>query len=180
MPIVPCPYEQCSWKSSDLDGAFAAVIAQQLAMHEKDTHSNPARTATPQKLNIDPPKIGVGATPEEWDAFRRQWSMYKTGTVIATPQLATALFYCCSEELRLNIMRDTRSDVALMPENALLSDIKRLAVREESVLVHRMRLTKMVQGPGMGIRTFLANLRGQASLCKVHSTVHRARVHSHF
>ena len=149
-----------------MDGAFAAVIAQQLAMHEKDMHSNPARTATPQKLNIDPPKIGVGATPEEWDAFRRQWSMYKTGTVIATPQLATALFYCCSEELRLNIMRDTRSDVALMPENALLSDIKRLAVREESVLVHRMRLTKMVQGPGMGIRTFLANLRGQASLCK--------------
>ena len=41
-----------------------------------------------------------------------------------------------------------------------------MAVKDESILVHRMRLGKMVQTPGMGIRTFLANLRGQASLCK--------------
>ena len=92
--------------------------------------------------------------------------MFKTGTAIATPQVATALFYCCSEELRLDLMRDIRSDVATMPEALLLENIKRLAVREESVLVHRIRLSKMVQTPGMGIRNFLANLRGQASLCK--------------
>ena len=29
-----------------------------------------------------------------------------------------------------------------------------------------MKLGKMVQTPGTGIRKFLANLRGQASLCK--------------
>ena len=171
MPIIKCPYEQCTWQSEDLDGAFAAVITQQLAMHDRAAHANPAPAPTPHhKLNIEPPKINVGATPEEWEAFRRQWSMFKTGTAIATPQVATALFYCCSEELRLDLMRDIRSDVALMPEMSLLDNIKRLAVREESILVHRMRLAKMVQGPGMGIRTFLANLRGQASLCKFKAT----------
>ena len=166
MPIIKCPYEGCEWKSDNLHDAFAEVLAQQLKMHDKAMHSNPAPTAVPQKLKLDPPSIGVNATPEEWDGFCRQWSMYKTGTVIATPQVATALFYCCNEELRMSIMRDTRQDVSLMPEADLLSSIKRLAVREESILVHRMKLAKMVQGPGMGVRTFLANLRGQAALCK--------------
>ena len=63
-------------------------------------------------------------------------------------------------------MRDIRLDVALMPEEDLLTEIRRLAVKEESILVHRMKLGKMVQAPGQGIRTFLANLRGQAALCK--------------
>ena len=92
--------------------------------------------------------------------------MYKTGTAIPEGQAPTALFYCCSSNLRLDIMRDTRSDVSKMPESELLSEIRRLAVREESVLVHRMKLGKMTQAPGMSIRTFLANLRGQAALCK--------------
>ena len=46
-----------------------------------------------------------------------------------------------------------------------MAAIKRLAVKEESILVHRIRLGKIVQSPGMGIRSFLANLRGQAALC---------------
>ena len=167
MPIIECPYEGCDWKSENVDAAFASVVGQQLEMHDRAKHSNPMPTPKPQsqKLNIDPPKINVGASPEEWQAFKRQWSMFKTGTVIATEQAATALFYCCSDELRLDIMRDIRTDVASMPEDDLLKEIKRLAVRDESILVHRMRLGKMTQTPGMGIRTFLANLRGQASLC---------------
>ena len=124
MPIIKCPYEGCEWKSDNLHDAFAEVLAQQLKMHDKAMHSNPAPTAVPQKLKLDPPSIGVNATPEEWDGFCRQWSMYKTGTVIATPQVATALFYCCNEELRMSIMRDTRQDVSLMPEADLLSSIK--------------------------------------------------------
>ena len=161
MVIIKCPYDDCSWQSENVDAAFAAVVGQQLAMHDKAAHSITPIPA-PQKLNIDPPKINVGASPEEWQAFSRQWSMFKTGTVISKAQAATALFYCCSEDLRLDIMRDIRSDVASMPEEDLLKEIKRLAVRDESILVHRMRLGKMVQTPGMGIRTFLASLRGQA------------------
>ena len=165
MPVIKCPFG-CGWETENLGDAFAAVLAQQLAMHDKAKHSDQAPAAVPQKLKIDPPQIGVNATPEEWEGFVRQWAMYKTGTVIATPQVATALFYCCSEDLRMSIMRDTRQDVALMPEAGLIEIIKRLAVRDESILVHRMKLAKMVQSPGMGIRTFLANLRGQAALCK--------------
>ena len=171
MPRVGCPIENCPWESADLDGAFAAVIAQQLQMHDKAVHSQPAPATSvsvnkKNKLKIDPPRINIGASPEEWESFRRQWTMYKHGTLLEESQRATALFYCCSNELRQDILRDIQDDIATLPEEDLLADIKRLAVKEESVLVHRMRLGKMTQAPGTGIRTFLASLRGQAALCK--------------
>ena len=91
--------------------------------------------------------------------------MYKTGMGIAENLASTALYHCCNEDLQADIMRDLQNDVASMKESDLLSAIKRLAVKEESTLVHRINLSKMTQAPGTGIRTFLASLRGQASLC---------------
>ena len=139
MPIISCPVEDCEWTSDDLDGAFAAVIVQQLQMHDKSTHLTPP--AENHKLKIDPPEIGVGANPEEWSAFTRQWSMYKTGTGIPKPKLSTALFYCGSKDLRQDLMRDLREDVAAMSEKDLAA-MRRLAVKE-SALVHCMKLSKM-------------------------------------
>ena len=84
---------------------------------------------------------------------------------IAENVLSTALFYCCDQDLRTDIMRDLRGDVGNMVEADLLAAIQRLAVKDESILVHRIKLSKMTQAPGTGIRTFLASLRGQAALC---------------
>ena len=69
-----------------------------------------------------------------------------------------------------DIMRDLQADVSSMPETDLLAAIKRLAVKQESTLVHRMRLSKMIQAPGTPIRTFLAALKGQAALCQYTTT----------
>ena len=91
--------------------------------------------------------------------------MYKTGTGIPNPKISTALFHCGSKDLRHDLMKDLRDDVAAMSEDNLLAAMKRLAVKEESALVHRMKLSKMTQAPGTSIRTFFANLRGQAALC---------------
>ena len=59
MPKIKCPIEGCTWESADLDGSFAAVITQQLQMHDKAVHSQPtpaAPTSVSQKhqLKIDP------------------------------------------------------------------------------------------------------------------------------
>ena len=167
MPKISCPVDGCTYETENLDGAFAAVLVQQLQMHDKAAHSSPAPSQNiSHKLNIDPPKISVGANPEEWESFTRQWEMFKRGTAVPKEQAATALFYCCHNDLRQDLMRDIRDDVSSMPESDLLAAIRRLAVKEESVLVHRMKLSKLVQSPGMGIRTYLANVKGQASLCK--------------
>ena len=164
MPFLQCVYENCTYKTDNLSEAFAAAVLEQLKMHERAKHAA-APDTKPHKLKIDPPKLDVGATPEEWQSFKRQWAMYKSGTLLPAGQVSTALFYCCSEGLRLDIMRDLQDDVAAMAEADLLAHLKRLAVKEESILVQRIRLGRMQQSPGMGIRTFLANLRGQAALC---------------
>ena len=46
-------------------------------------------------------------------------------------------------------MRGLRQDVATMAEADLLAAIKRLAVKDESILVHRIKLNKMTQSPGV-------------------------------
>ena len=165
MPSVSCPFPDCNWKSDNLSDALGSVLTQQLIMHDKAVHQAAPKPEKP-KLKIDPPRLGIGASPEEWAAFKRQWKMYKEGTGLADSQLSTALFYSCSEDLRQDLMRDIQSDISDLTETALLAEIKKLSVKEESVLVHRMRLSKMTQSPGMSIRTFLANLKGQASLCQ--------------
>lgn len=165
MPTLQCPVEGCGWQSQDLGGEFAAALTTALQIHDRTAH--PAQNnQAPPKLKLDSPTIGAGCDPDQWSAFKRQWDMYKVGMSIADNVLPTALFYCCDTDLRTNIMRDLQGDVAKMSEGDLLAAIKRLAVKEESTLVHRIKLNRMVQSPGTGIRTFLASLRGQAALCQ--------------
>ena len=82
--------------------------------------------------------------------------MYKTGMAIPADMGATALYHCCDEKLRTELMRDLKSDVSSMSEVDLLAAIERVAVKEESTLVHRMRVSEMIQAPGTPIRMFLA------------------------
>ena len=96
--------------------------------------------------------------------------MYKIGMAITDNVLPTTLFYCCNTDLRTDIMPDLRQDVATMAEADLLAAIKRLAVKDESILAHPIKLNKMTRSPGTGVPTYLANLRGQASLCQYKST----------
>ena len=164
MPIIDCPVEDCEWKSQNLGKAFAAILHTSLQMHAQAAHTTAA--AAPTTLKLKPPTVGSGCNPDQWSAFTRQWEMYKTGMALRTEQRSTALFYCCEDELKTDLMRDLQNDVSTMCEPDLLAAIKRLAVKDESVLVHRIKLSKMTQAPGTPIRTFLASLRGQAALCQ--------------
>ena len=185
MPVLKCLNAGCQWQSQDLDAAFADALTKQLEMHNQEVHApaaaaaaaaaaqaavqaapRPMAAAAPPRLKLDPPRIDSNCDPDKFSAFTRQWTMYKVGMAIASDMTTTALFYCCTDELRTDLLRDIRSDVALMTETDLLAAIKRLAVKEESTLVHRIRLSRMTQSPGTGIRSFLANLRGQAALCQ--------------
>ena len=123
MPFLTCAFPDCQYKTDNLSEAFAAALHEQLKMHERASHTA-APESKPHKLKIDPPKLDVGATPEEWQSFRRQWDMYKSGTLLPREQLATALFYCCTEGLRLDIMRDTQDYVTAMEEAELLTHLK--------------------------------------------------------
>ena len=92
--------------------------------------------------------------------------MFKTGTLIPTHQASTALFHCCDGDLRNDILRDFSGDITSMTEKDLLNMIERLSVRNESILVQKMKLNQITQAPGMSVKSFLAWLRGQAALCR--------------
>ena len=161
-----CPVSGCSWQSQSLPAALADALNTALSLHARTEHPVQHAQASAPSLKLKSPSISAGCSPDQWTSFTRQWSMYKTGMSISTAVLATALFHCCDEELMTDLMRDLQQDVSAMSEDDLLAAIKRLAVREESTLVHRIRISKMTQAPGTPIRTFLAALKGQAALCK--------------
>ena len=52
---------------------------------------------------------------------------------IAYNILPTALFYCCRQDLRTDIIRDLQLDIAKMTEADLLAVIKRLAVKKREL-----------------------------------------------
>ncbi|KAJ8305034.1 hypothetical protein KUTeg_017414 [Tegillarca granosa] len=141
IPTLECPVEGCDWQSQDLDAAFAAVMTAVLQIHDRTVHQ-PAAAAAP-KLKLDPPTIAAGCDPDQWSAFTRQWEMYKVGMAIAQGVISTALFYCCDSDLRTDIMRDQRGNITDMPEADLMNVIKRLAVKDESTLVQRIKLTSV-------------------------------------
>ena len=115
MTVILCPIEGCEWKSQDLPDAFVGILTEQLQMHKNAVHQAAASPAQPKPhvLKIDPPKVNVGASPEHWESFTRQWAKYKTGTNIPSTQTAIALFHCCSEALRQDVMRDIQGDITI-------------------------------------------------------------------
>ena len=166
---LDCPIAGCNWQSQELPETYVDALTAALRMHNQSVHENQGQQApqpTAPSLKLKSPTVGAGCTPDQWSSFTRQWTMYKTGMGITNAQCATALFHCCNQDLMDDIMRDIRGDVSVMSEVDLLAAIKRLAVKEESTLVHRIKLSKLTQAPGTPIRSFLATLRGQASLCQ--------------
>lgn len=168
---LTCPVNGCGWKSDKLPIEFASALANQQQLHDRTAHPTQAAPQAPASntshaLKINPPSISAGSSPDQWSSFKKMWAIYKVGAAVPTVMISTALFHCCDEDLMNDLMRDLQTDVTTMDETDLLAAIKRLAVREESTLVHRIRLNRMTQAPGTPIRSFLAQLKGQAALCK--------------
>ena len=161
-----CPVPNCGWKSQSLPIELASALNTALNLHAQTEHPPPSQPSHGPSLKIKPPSISANSTPDQWSSFKKQWAMYKTGMAIGPSLITTALFHCCDEDLMNDLMRDLQADVTAMSETDLLAAIHRLAVKEESTLVHRIRLSRMTQAPGTPIRTFLATLKGQAALCK--------------
>lgn len=63
-------------------------------------------------------------------------------------------FFTAVTDLRTDSMRNLRCNAATMEEAYLMGAIKRLVVKDESTLVRRMKLNRMIQSPWTGIKGF--------------------------
>ena len=161
------------YKSEDLENQTALEM---LKMHRSDCH---AGTLQPQPTNtqaeprgsgprgkIDMPTLSAHCSSDQWEDFLYDWKNYKTAMSITETVASAYLYGCLEEELRRDLRKSNPTVVASeMAEQDLLRAVKRLTVKVESVLAHRIKLGKAVQAPGQGIRTFHAQLKGLASAC---------------
>ena len=119
--------------------------------------------------NVEKPKrptISSGFSSERWTYFLSRWSQYKIMTALNNTNSVGQLLECCDEELRLDLHRSVGSQITNMTEANVLAEIKNLAVKEENILVSRIALRGMVQGPDEDVKHFSARIKGQANTCK--------------
>ena len=76
------------------------------------------------------------------------------------------LFECYNNQLQRNLTRNAGGTLTGKTEDAVLTAIKALAVREENVMVARVTLHNMKQDRDEPIHSFGVRLRGQAGVCR--------------
>merc|ERR1712215_656446 len=152
---------------------------RQLELHMAGVH--PVVAAPPaapvhhpsQKVKLESPKLSAGSDQETWELFLRSWDVYKTGMSIGVGLSSVHLFNCLDQDLRDDVLRANPSThIRDMTEDDLIAAVKKLAVKEESRLVHRIKLWNINQTPGQGVRNFHAVLKGQAKLCQFKVSCH--------
>ena len=168
---LPCTHADCTYKTPTLPPEYAF---QQMATHRADAHNANNATATPQ-ANIAPaaprpekvqrPAFDVDLTTEKWQYLNTRWTSYKNATLLAGDSITIQLMEACSESLRFSMFQSD-SGINQKSEAEILALMKTLSVKEENVMVSRMKLHGLHQEAGEPIRNFLARIKGQAELCR--------------
>ena len=164
---MPCSYGDCNYTtpSQVSDDTDLAVKIQLLVSHQS-LHTSPAGgggfvAPTPGvKAKMDAPKLQLGVDQQAWDQFMTRWEIYKTtmGIDSSTPSW---LFACLDKDLGDEVIKaNPGTKPQNMTEAALTASIKKLAVKVESKLLHRIKMGQLKQDPGVNVNNYVAALRG--------------------
>ena len=164
MATIKCPAPNCDTEwPQDLP---TDVLTRLLDLHSSTAHAAhtraPAAAAKAEKVRR--PTISAAGTSEEWAYFVQRWTDYKQATHLTGPDVVFQLLECCDEGLRKDLTR-TFGALASSDELTILSNMRMLAVRQENIMVARVKLHQMRQDRDEPIRAFAARLRGQAGVC---------------
>ena len=168
MPVIDCPYPDCGYQTQEGTEALAVVLLQ---MHANAAHPVPSSTGTTTAASVKAdkvsrPKVSIGGSSEDWSYFCTRWQDYKEATKVSGKDLVIQLLECCDEDLRKDLTRSAGGSLTSKSENDVLDAMRKLAVKEENVMVARVTLFEMKQDRDEPIRSFGARLRGQANVCK--------------
>lgn len=162
MPVVECPIPGCTYKTPELDNVVVAALITAHSM----THSNKSDASVARVEKVKRPSISLAGTTEDCLYFKERWAEYVVATKISGKELSIQLLDCCEEKLRRDLTRSSAGSLMEKSEEDLLIDIRKLAVREENVMVSCATLRNMRQDREETIQSFLARLKGQANICK--------------
>ena len=164
---IPCPAPDCT---TTFDRELAAKTLQSLIdLHARTAHpitTDEQITASNSKAEkVKRPIITTQGTSEDWSYFTNRWTEYKQATKLQGVDILFQLLECCDDPLRKDITR-TYGTLSTETEENALKLIKNLAVRPENVLVSRVQLYSLHQDRDEPVRSFVARLRGQSSVCQ--------------
>ena len=162
MPAIPCPITGCAYSTPEEHPIELAIVLLQIhgKEHDNDTRSNP-------KLErVKRPSISLSGTTEEWNYFISRWTEYKAATKVQGGEATLQLLECCDEPLRRDLTRSNGGALNNKIETEVLEAIRKLAVREENIMVLRVELSNMKQDRDEPIHNFVVRLRGHATQCK--------------
>ena len=164
MPTVNCPITDCEYSTPDVEAVLAAAL---ITTHATTHTAANVNVVTAKVEQVKRPTISSAGTSEEWAYFQWRWSDYADATKVTGKDKVIQLLECCDEQLRKDLTRNAGGTLTNNSEDDVLKAIKRLAVREENIMVARATLHDMHQDHDEPVRSFGARLRGQAGVCKL-------------
>jgi hypothetical protein len=118
----------------------------------------------PKPAKPEHPTLEHGASEADWTIFLQRWERYKRSCTMTTPQEITdQIWGCLSDGLERAAQNDGLGEKRT--EAGLVAGIKRLAVRICNTLISQVRFLHIHQDCDEPVASFVARLRGTASLC---------------
>ena len=120
---------------------IAMLNLHHIQVHPPHPATQPVLLATAaqplqRKRKLDRPKLSAGSSQHDWNIFLRKWENYKTGMGIADTQVTPSFLDCLDSDLQNNFYSANPDvDIATIDVKEVISQIRELAVKTESVLV---------------------------------------------
>ena len=160
---IPCERTGCNWTATESSEAVALAKYQS---HQQNHIAADKLQATNiiQPEKVKKPPITLRSTPEDWSYFEVRWSEYKKAANFKDDSIVVHLMECCDDALRKDLFRIYGS-IQENTETEALKKIKQVAVHIENIRVARITLHQMKQDRDQPVRSYEAQLKGQANIC---------------
>ena len=150
---------------------FNLSVGHQL---ELKTIFNPAIKVEPSSMiaprphnKIPTPVVNMNISQMEFEQFRFEWEKYKEHYQI-THNVATSLFFCCSEEVRQQIRIIQAARSLAWTEETLMDAIWQTVLSKVSPIVHIKQFFELKQESHETVQQYLQKLQAKASCCGFH------------
>ena len=165
---VNCPIAGCVYSTPEVEAVLAAALITGLTAHATTNTATTANTVAASKVEqVKRPTISSAGTSEEWAYFTSRWRGYADATKVTGKDKVIQLLECCDEQLRKDLTNNAGGTLTNNSGEDVPKEIKRLAVREEIIMVASAALHDMHQDHDEPVSSFGARLRGQAGVCKL-------------
>ena len=171
---LACSKEGCEYSTPPNCPDWEKMV-RLLELHTGAEHGAAAaptqvRAAPGPKLETLPrPNLTLDMTQADWSFKQSQWEVYISQHPVTEQVKIQQLKAACDEPL-LRRVHDAGGLTSITTEEALLAEIKKLAVRVVHKTLHLQNMWSMTQSPEEQARAFTSRLIGTADLCDLSIT----------